>query len=141
MGKWETIKAKTKFEPKGNELVFSLEKLSEKTGISTSALSRYQDNDHVPYVAMQKIADALNLPVSALMSEREIPEDDKLTYDQVNLQLQATQQHNVYLATLCDGQNKNIKSLRTIAIILVVFLVYVIVDRFFFPGAGIFRGW
>lgn len=119
----------------------TLEKLSEKTGISTSALSRYQDNDHVPYVAMQKIADALNLPVSALMSEREIPEDDKLTYDQVNLQLQATQQHNVYLATLCDGQNKIIRSLRTIAIILVVFLVYVIVDRFFFPGAGIFRGW
>lgn len=117
------------------------EKLSEKAGISVSALSRYENGENLTYLVMQKIADALNLPVSALMSKREIPEDDKLTYDQVNLQLQATQQHNIYLATLCDGQGKIIMSLRAIAIILVAFLVYVIVDRFFFPGAGIFRGW
>lgn len=117
----------------------TLEKLAEKTGLSVSTLSRYQDSDHVPYVAMQKIADALNLPVSAIMSEREIPEDDKLTYDQVNLQLQATQQHNIYLATLCDGQDKIIRALRKIAILLVLFLVYVIIDRFLFPNDGLFH--
>ncbi len=117
----------------------TLEKLAEKTGIPVSTLSRYQDSDHVPYVAMQKIADALNLPVSALTTKREIPEDDKLTYDQVNLQLQATQQRNVYLATICDGQRKMNKLLTVIAVILIAFLAYVLVDRFFFPNDGLFH--
>lgn len=117
------------------------EKLSEKAGISVSALSRYENGENLTYLVMQKIADALNLPVSALMSERETPEDDKLSYDQVNLQLQSTQQKNIYLAIICDDLRKINKLLRLIAVILVLFLVYVIVDRFFFPGAGIFRGW
>lgn len=119
----------------------TLEKLAEETGISASTLSRYQDSEHIPLSALQKIANALNLPVTALTTKREIPEDDKLTYDQVNLQLQATQQRNVYLATICDGQNKIIRGLNRLTIILLLFLIYVIVDRFFFPGAGIFRGW
>lgn len=119
----------------------TLEKLAEETGISVSTLSRYQDSEHIPLSALQKIANALNLPVTALTTKREIPEDDKLTYDQVNLQLQATQQRNVYLATICDGQNKIIRGLNRLTIILLLFLIYVIVDRFFFPGAGIFRGW
>lgn len=119
----------------------TLEKLSEMTGIPVSTLSRYQNTDHVPYVAMQQIADALNLPVSAIMTKREIPEGDKLTYDQVYLQLQATQQSNIYLATLCDGQKRSNKQRMIIIVGLILFLVYVIVDRFFFPGDGIFRGW
>lgn len=119
----------------------TLEKLSEMTGIPVSTLSRYQNSDHVPYVAMQQIADALNLPVSAIMTKREIPEGDKLTYDQVYLQLQSTQQSNIYLATLCDGQKKSSKQRMVIIVVLILFLIYVIVDRFFFPGGGIFRGW
>lgn len=117
----------------------TLEKLAEKTGIPQTTLHRYQNSENVPYAALQKIADALNLPVSALTTKREIPEDDKLTYDQVNLQLQATQQRNVYLATICDGQRKMNKLLTVIAIILVIFLVYVIIDRFCFPSDGLFH--
>lgn len=119
----------------------TLEQLSQKTGIPTTTLFRYQSNDNVSFTALQKIADALNLPVTALTTKREIPENGKLTYDQVNLQLQATQQQNIYLAILCDGQKKSNKQRMVIIVVLVLFLVYVIVDRFFFPGEGIFRGW
>lgn len=117
----------------------TLEKLSEKTAIPISTLSRYQDSADVPFSALQKIADALSLPVSALMVKRELPEGDKLTYDQVTLQLQATQQRNVYLALLCDGQRKMNKLLSIIAAILILFLVYVIIDRFAFPNGGLFH--
>lgn len=117
----------------------TLEKLSEKSGIPLSTLGRYQDSESVPLYALQKIADALNLPVSALTTKREIPEDDKLSYDQVNLQLQATQQHNIYLAMICDGQRKTNRLLRIIAGLLFLFLAYILVDRFGFPNAGIFH--
>lgn len=117
----------------------TLEKLSEKSGIPVSTLGRYQDSDSVPLFALQKIADALNLPVSALTTKREIPEDDKLSYDQVNLQLQATQQHNIYLAMICDGQRKTNRLLRIIAGLLLLFIIYIFIDRFAFPTAGIFH--
>lgn len=117
----------------------TLEKLSEETGIPVSTLGRYQDSDHIPMAAMQKIANALNLPVSALTSKRQLSEEERLTYNQVNLELQATQQRNVYLATICDGLRKTNRLLRIIAIILAVFLLYIFVDRFAFPSAGIFH--
>lgn len=117
----------------------SLEKLSEKTGIPVSTLGRYQDSDHVPMAAIQQIADALNLPVSAIMVKRQLPEDDQLTYNQINLELQATQQRNVYLATICDSLRKTSRLLRIIAVILAIFLLYILVDRFAFPTAGIFH--
>lgn len=117
----------------------TLKALSEKTGIPLSTLDRYQDKDSVPLHALQKIADALNLPISALTTKREIPEGDKLSYDQVSLQLQATQQHNVYLAMICDGQKKTNRLLRIIAGLLFLFLAYILVDRFGFPNAGIFH--
>lgn len=117
----------------------TLEALSEKTGIPVSTLGRYQHSEHVPFSAMQKIADALGLPVSALASRREIPEEDRLTYDQVYLQLQATQQKNIYLAVICDRLLQSMRLLRIIAIILGLFLVYILIDRFGFPTAGIFH--
>lgn len=122
------------------------EQLAEKSGLSTSTISRHESSDHVPLEALQKIANALNLPVSALTSKREIPESERLTYDQVYLQLQATQQHNIYLAMICDRLNETkdllkqkTKLLRVIAIILALFLVYIMIDRFVFPNAGLFH--
>lgn len=117
----------------------TLEQLSEQTNIPRSTLSRYQDSERVPMDAMQKIADALNLPISALMTKRELPDGDKLSYDQVSLQLQSTQQTNVYLSMLYDGQLRTNRLLRVIAIILALFLLYILVDRFGFPNAGIFH--
>lgn len=117
----------------------TLEALSEKTGIPTTTLFRYQSSENVPMHAAQKIADALEVPVSALMSPREIPEEDRLTYDQVYLQLQATQQKNVYLAMICDRLLQSTRLLRVIAVILGLFLIYIFIDRFGFPTAGIFH--
>lgn len=115
------------------------EQLAEKSGLSTSTISRHESSDHVPLESLQKIANALNLPVSALTSKREIPESERLTYDQVYLQLQATQQHNVYLAMICDRLHQTNRLLRIIAVILGLFLIYVFIDRFAFPTAGIFH--
>lgn len=117
----------------------TLEELAEKSGIPLSTLGRYQHSDRVPLAALQKIADALNIPMSALTVKRPIPEEDRLTYDQVNLQLQATQQHNIYLATICDRLRLANRLLQIIAVILVLFLIYVIIDRFVFPAAGLFH--
>lgn len=117
----------------------TLAALSEKTGIPVSTLGRYQHSEYVPMSAAQKIADALGIPVTALMSPREIPEEDRLTYDQVYLQLQSTQQRNVYLAVICDRLRQSTRLLRIIAVILGLFLLYILVDRFGFPSAGIFH--
>lgn len=117
----------------------TLEQLSEQTNIPRSTLSRYQDSERVPMDAMQKIADVLNLPVSALMTKREIPDGDKLSYDQVNLQLQAAQQYGVYMSTICDALHRTNRLLRIIAVMLFVFIVYIFIDRFAFPTAGIFH--
>lgn len=117
----------------------TLQQLAEKTGIPLSTLSHYQNSERVPMDAMQRIADALNLPISALMTRRELPDGDKLSYDQVSLQLQATQQTNVYLSMLYDGQLRTNRLLRIIAIILALFLLYILVDRFGFPNDGIFH--
>lgn len=117
----------------------TLEELSKKSGIPLSTLGRYQHSDRVPMVALQKIADALNIPMSALMVKRPIPDEDRLTYDQVNLQLQATQQRNIYLTTICDRLHLANRLLQIIAIIMFLFLIYVIIDRFAFPSAGLFH--
>lgn len=142
----ENTKNKNQIRAERERAGLTLEKLAEKSGIPTTTLFRYQDSDHVPLEALQKIADALRLPVSALTSKREIPESERLTYDQVYLQLQATQQHNIYLAMICDRLNETkdllkqkTKLLRVIAIILALFLVYIMIDRFVFPNAGLFH--
>lgn len=122
-----------------NRVGMTLEKLAAETGIPTSTLSRYQDSENVPYAALQKIADALNLPVSALMYKRQLPEGDKLTYDQLNLELQASQQYGVYITVRHESQRKFSRfCLFVIAIFAVIFL-YILVDRFGFPNAGIFQ--
>lgn len=122
-----------------NRAGMTLEKLAAKTGIPVSTLSRYQDSRDVPFSALQKIADVLSIPVSALTAERQIPDGEHLTYDQVNLELQATQQRNVYLAVICDSLRKTTRLLRIIAIILAIFLIYVFIDRFAFPTEGLFH--
>lgn len=117
----------------------TLENLAERSGIPLSTLARYQDSEYVPMVSMQKIADALHIPVSALMSKRELPESDRLTYHQVNLELQSSQQSNIYFAMICDRLHHSNRLLRIIVALLAVFLLYIMVDRFIFPNAGLFH--
>lgn len=117
----------------------TLEQLAEKSGIPRSTLARYQDSEHVPMSAVNKIADALNLPASALLSKRELPADDKLSYDQLSLQMQAAQQYNIYCGMICDKLHRTNRLLLVIVLILAVFLFYILVDRFAFPDAGIFH--
>ena len=73
------------------------------------------------------------------MSKRELPEADKLTYNQVNLELQSSQQSNIYFAMICDRLRHTNHLLRIIVILLAVFLFYIMVDRFIFPNAGLFH--
>lgn len=117
----------------------TLEKLSAETGIPLSSLARYQDSEHVPMSAMAKIADVLDIPISALMEKREIPDGEKLTYDQLSLQLQSSQQRNIFEATRYEGLQRSYHWAIAIVVVLSLFLIYVIVDRFFFPNAGLFR--
>ncbi len=117
----------------------TLSRLAAKTGIPISTLGRYQDSEDVPVSALQKISDALNLPMSALMIGHEIPEDDKLSYEQLNLQIQALQQHAIYAAMRFDSLCRQHRLLRIITIILAIFILYILVDRFGFPNDGIFH--
>ena len=117
----------------------TLEKLAVKTGIPMSTLSRYQDSSDVPVAALQKIADALDVPMSALLSKRELPDGDKLTYDQLCLQLQATQQTLIYKCMRFDSLRRSHHWACSLVFILAVFVVYILVDRFAFPDAGLFH--
>lgn len=117
----------------------SLTELSAKTGIPISTLSRYQNGSDVPSSALQKIADELQVPMSALLQQRQIADDGKLTYEQLNLQLQAAQQRSIMDAMRYDNLKNSHRWALTVIFILAVFLIYVLIDRFMFPNDGIFR--
>ena len=117
----------------------SLTELSAKTGIPISTLSRYQNGSDVPSSALQKIADELQVPMSALLQQRQIAEGDKLTYEQLNLQLQAAQQRSIMDAVRYDNLKNSHRWSLTVIFILAVFLAYILIDRFVFPNGGIFR--
>lgn len=117
----------------------TLSRLAAKTSIPISTLSRYQDSEDVPVSALRKIAEALDLPMSALLVARETPEDGRLSYDQLTMQLQAFQQHAIYAAMRFDSLRRRHRLLCMIAGILGIFLLYIFVDRFGFPNDGIFH--
>lgn len=117
----------------------TLKFLSERTAIPLSTLSRYQNGAEVPISALQRIADVLNIPVSALLIQRQIPEDGKLTYDQICLQLQATQQRNVIGAIRYESLRRAYRWALVLVIVLLVFLGCILVDRFAFPYDGFFH--
>ena len=117
----------------------SLTELSLKTGIPISTLSRYQNGSEVPASALQKIADELHVPMSALLHQRQIADGDKLTYEQLNLQLQAAQQRNVMDVMRYDKLKSSYRWAQAMIFVLSVFLIYVLIDRFVFPDGGLFR--
>lgn len=117
----------------------TLEKLAAKTGIPMSTLSRYQDSSDVPASALQKISNALDIPMSALVNRRELPEDGKLTYDQISLQLQQTQQALIYKCMRFDSLRRAYRWSTVLVVVLFVFLAYILIDRFAFPTAGLFH--
>lgn len=149
MQKWESTWEEVRKLEKGKELNqiraernragMTLEKLAAETGIPTSTLSRYQDSENVPYAALQKIADVLNLPVSALMYKRQIPDGDKLTYDQLNLELQASQQYGVYITVRHESQRKLSRVCLFVITVFAAMFLYILIDRFGFPNAGVFH--
>lgn len=139
MRKLEKGKEMNQIRVERNRAGMTLEKLAAETGIPTSTLSRYQDSENVPYSALQKIADALNLPVSALMYQRQLPDGDKLTYDQLNLELQASQQYGVYITVRHESQRKISRLCLFVIAVFAVMFLYILIDRFGFPNAGIFQ--
>lgn len=117
----------------------SLTELSEKTGIPISTLSRYQNGSDVPSSALQKIADELQIPMSSLLHQRQIAEGDRLTYEQLNLQLQAAQQRSILDAMRYDNLKNSYRWALIMIFVLAVFFIYILIDRFAFPDGGIFR--
>lgn len=117
----------------------TLEKLAAKTGIPVSTLGRYQNSEDVPTSALQKIADALDVPMSALLVRRETPDGDKLSYDQLCLQLQQTQQVLIYKCMRFDSLRRAHRWASTLVLVLLVFITYIFIDRFAFPDAGLFH--
>lgn len=117
----------------------TLERLAVKTGIPVSTLGRYQNSGDVPTSALQKISDALDIPMSALLSKRETPDGDKLSYDQLCLQLQQTQQALIYKCMRFDSLRRAHRWASTLVLVLLIFLVYIFIDRFAFPDAGLFH--
>lgn len=117
----------------------TLTALSEQTGIPLSTLSRYQNGAEVPVSALARIADVLDVPVSALLVRRQLPEDDRLTYDQLCLQLQRLQQDLVVKCMQLDSLRRSHHWASVLIFVLLVFLVYVLIDRFAFPNAGLFH--
>lgn len=117
----------------------TLTALSEQSGIPMSTLSRYQNGAEVPMSALQKIADVLNIPVSALLSRRQLPEDDKLTYDQLCLQLQSAQQRIVLDTMRYSSLKRAYRWSLVLVVVLAIFVIYAMIDRFVFPDGGIFR--
>ena len=117
----------------------TLERLAAKTGIPVSTLGRYQNSEDVPTSALQKISDALDIPMSALLVKREAPDGDKLSYDQLCLQLQQTQQALIYKCMRFDSLRRAHRWASTLVLVLLVFLVYIFIDRFAFPDAGLFH--
>lgn len=117
----------------------SLTELSEKTGIPISTLSRYQNGSDVPSSALQKIADELQIPMSSLLHQRQIAEGDRLTYEQLNLQLQAAQQRSILDAMRYDNLKNSYRWALIMIFVLAVFFIYILIDRFAFPDDGIFR--
>lgn len=117
----------------------SLTTLAAKTGIPISTLSRYQNGADVPSTALQKIADALQVPVSALLSKRQIADGDKLSYEQLSMELQSAQQRSVMDAMRYDKLKSSFHWALIVIFILACFLAYILIDRFVFPNGGIFR--
>lgn len=135
----ENLQSSTLIREERERAGLSLTQLSLKTGIPISTLSRYQNGGDVPASALQKIAAVLELPISALMLRREMPEDGKLTYAQIDLQRQALQQQNLFLAFRYESLHRAHRLLSFVCLLLMLFLLYVLIDRFGFPNAGLFH--